>query len=313
MIEFNGVSKNFGATRALEQFSLTVRQGLVYGLIGPNGAGKTTAMSILATLQLPGAGTVTVDGRDVVREAGEVRGRIGYMPDFFGVYDDLRAAEYLEFFAAAYHIPAGQRSRLAAGLLELVDLPDKAGVYVDSLSRGMKQRLALARCLVHDPKVLILDEPASGLDPRARAEMKEIIRHLKQMDKTVLISSHILPELAEVCDEVAIMDKGKLVACGTVAEITAVSRGARQMRIEVLDRAEELADYLATRPGVSDSHADGPAVQFIFSGEQAEQAGLLQAIITAGWPVAEFGEVKRNLEEAFMAVTGEEAANDGGN
>jgi len=313
MIEFNGVSKNFGATRALEQFSLTVRQGLVYGLIGPNGAGKTTAMSILATLQLPGAGTITVDGRDVVREAGEVRGRIGYMPDFFGVYDDLRAAEYLEFFAAAYHIPAGQRSRLAAGLLELVDLPDKAGVYVDSLSRGMKQRLALARCLVHDPKVLILDEPASGLDPRARAEMKEIIRHLKQMDKTVLISSHILPELAEICDEVAIMDKGKLVACGTVAEITAVSRGARQMRIEVLDRAEELAAYLATRPGISDSHADGPSVQFIFSGEQAEQAGLLQAIITAGWPVAEFGEVKRNLEEAFMAVTGEEAANDGGN
>lgn len=305
MIRFNGVSKHFGATRALDGFSLEVREGLVYGLIGPNGAGKTTAMSILATLLLPDAGTATVDGLDVVREAREVRGRIGYMPDFFGVYDGLRAAEYLEFFAAAYHIPPEERQRLAKMLLELVNLPDKADVYVDSLSRGMKQRLALARCLVHDPKVLILDEPASGLDPRARAEMKEIIRHLKQLNKTVLISSHILPELAEICDEVAIMDRGRLVACGTVAEITAVSRGARQMKVEVLDRAEELAGFLASRSGITEPFVDGPAVKFFLNGERAEQAALLQEIIYAGWPVAEFGEVKRNLEEAFMAVTGE--------
>ncbi|HOV80474.1 MAG TPA: ABC transporter ATP-binding protein [Bacillota bacterium] len=305
MIRFNGVSKHFGATRALDGFSLEVGEGLVYGLIGPNGAGKTTAMSILATLLLPDAGTATVDGLDVVREAREVRGRIGYMPDFFGVYDGLRAGEYLEFFAAAYHIPPAERQRLAKMLLELVNLPDKAGVYVDSLSRGMKQRLALARCLVHDPRVLILDEPASGLDPRARAEMKEIIRHLKHLNKTVLISSHILPELAEICDEVAIMDAGRLVACGTVAEITAVSRGARQMRVEVLDRAEELAGFLASRPGVVDAVADGPEVRFFFGGSQAEQAGLLQAITNGGWPVVEFREVRRNLEEAFMAVTGE--------
>ncbi|NPV73886.1 MAG: ABC transporter ATP-binding protein [Pelotomaculum sp.] len=305
MIRFNGVSKHFGATRALDGFSLEVREGLVYGLIGPNGAGKTTAMSILATLLLPDAGTATVDGLDVVREAREVRGRIGYMPDFFGVYDGLRAAEYLEFFAAAYHIPPEERRRLAKMLLELVNLPDKADVYVDSLSRGMKQRLALARCLVHDPKVLILDEPASGLDPRARAEMKEIIRHLKHLNKTVLISSHILPELAEICDEVAIMDAGRLVVCGTVAEITAVSRGARKMRVEVLDRAEELAGFLASRPGVGEAFVDGPEVRFFFGGGQAEQAGLLQAIVNGGWPVVEFGEVRRNLEEAFMAVTGE--------
>lgn len=313
MIKFKEVSKHFGATRALDQFSLEVGEGLVYGLIGPNGAGKTTAMSILATLLLPDAGTATVDGRDVGREAGEVRGRIGYMPDFFGVYDGLRATEYLEFFTAAYHIPSERRPRLAKVLLELVNLPDKADVYVDSLSRGMKQRLALARCLVHDPKVLILDEPASGLDPRARAEMKEIIRHLKHLNKTVLISSHILPELAEICDEVAIMDSGRLVACGTVAEITAASRGARQMRVEVLDRAEEMAGYLASRPGVTEPFADGRSVRFFFSGGHAEQVELLQAIVTAGWPVAEFGEVKRNLEEAFMAVTGEEVAGVGGN
>lgn len=308
MIKFDGVSKYFGATMALDHFSLEVRRGLVYGLIGPNGAGKTTAMSILATLLLPDAGKATVDGRDVVGEAGEVRGRIGYMPDFFGVYDGLRAAEYLEFFAAAYHIPAEKRPGLAKMLLELVNLPDKASVYVDSLSRGMKQRLALARCLVHDPGVLVLDEPASGLDPRARAEMKEIIRHLKQLNKTILISSHILPELAEICDEVAIMESGKLVACGTVAEITAESRGARQMKVEVLDRAEELAGYLGFRPGVSNAFTDGPAVKFLFSGKQEEQAELLRVIISEGWPVAGFGEVKRNLEEAFMAVTGKEVA-----
>lgn len=313
MIKFEQVSKSFGATKALDQFSLTVREGLVYGLIGPNGAGKTTAMSILATLQLHDAGVITVDGRDVAKEAAEVRSRIGYMPDFFGVYDDLRASEYLEFFAAAYRIPAGRWPGLTAKLLELVNLPDKTNVYVDSLSRGMKQRLALARCLVHDPKVLILDEPASGLDPRARAEMKEILRHLKQMGKTVLISSHILPELAEICDEVAIMDQGRLVACGPVAEITAVSRGARQMSISVLDKAEELAAYLSARPGVSDVQAAADSLSFVFSEGQAEQAALLQAIITAGWPVAAFGEVKRNLEEVFMSVTGEEVAENGGN
>jgi ABC-2 type transport system ATP-binding protein len=313
MIKFDEVGKYFGATRALDHFSLEVRKGLVYGLIGPNGAGKTTAMSILATLLLPDAGTATVDGRDVVTEAAEVRGRIGYMPDFFGVYDGLRAAEYLEFFAAAYHIPAEKRPRLAKALLELVNLPDKADVYVDSLSRGMKQRLALARCLVHDPRILILDEPASGLDPRARAEMKEIIQYLKQLNKTVLISSHILPELAEICDEVAIMNAGRLVACGTVAAITEESRGARQMKVEVLDRAEELAGYLGSRAGVSNPFTEGSAVKFFFSGEQAGQAELLRAITGEGWLVAEYGEVKRNLEEAFMAVTGEEVAAGGGN
>jgi len=305
MIKFVEVSKNFGATRALDNFSLEIGEGVVYGLIGPNGAGKTTAMNILATLLPPDAGKATVDGLDVVREAGEVRGRIGYMPDFFGVYDGLRAAEYLEFFAAAHHVPAERRSRLAGTLLELVNLPDKADVYVDSLSRGMKQRLALARCLVHDPRALILDEPASGLDPRARAEMKEIIRHLKQLNKTVLISSHILPELAEICDEVAIMAAGRLVVSGPVAEITAVSRGARQMRVEVLERAAELADFLTTRPGVNETQADGPEVRFFFGGSRAEQAGLLQAVLSGGWPVVEFGEVRRNLEEAFMAVTSE--------
>lgn len=303
MITFDRVDKRFGPIKALDQFSLQVPRGLVCGLIGPNGAGKTTAMSILATLQLPDTGAVKVDGRDVVAEPLEVRGKIGYMPDFFGVYDGLRASEYLEFFAAAYHLPPQGRRRLVEKLLELVNLPDKTNDYVDSLSRGMKQRLALARCLVHDPRVLILDEPASGLDPRARAEMKEIIRGLKQLNKTVLISSHILPELAEICDEVAIIESGKLVVSGKVTEITAFSRGARQFKMEVLEKAEDLAVFMADRAGVSEAWAEGTTVRFLFSGGPADQAGLLQAVVNAGWPVAEFSEIKINLEEAFMAVT----------
>jgi ABC-2 type transport system ATP-binding protein len=313
MIKFRCVSKRFGATRALDQFSLDVPGGLVYGLIGPNGAGKTTAMSILATLQLPDAGNVAVDGRDVAGEQGEVRGMIGYMPDFFGVYDGLRTSEYLEFFAAAYHVPSGRRPSLVKDLLELVNLPDKGDSYVDSLSRGMKQRLALARCLVHDPKVLILDEPASGLDPRARAELKEIIRHLKQLNKTVLISSHILPELAEICDEMAIMDRGRLVACGTVPEITAVSRSVKQIRVEVLDRAEEMAAYLASLSGVKGVRVDGNVITFYLSRERAGQAELLQEMIRDGWSVLEFGEIRRNLEEAFIAATDGEVEKVAGN
>lgn len=309
MIKMSNVNKQFGRVKALENFSLHVPPGKVFGLIGPNGAGKTTAMSILATLLLPDSGSAAIDGKDVVRETAEVRGLFGYMPDFFGVYDGLRAAEYLEFFASAYHIPAAQRPLLARRLLELVNLGDKAEEYVDSLSRGMKQRLALARCLVHNPKVLILDEPASGLDPRARAEMKEIIKQLKQMGKTVLISSHILPELAEMCDEVAIMEQGRLLACGTVNEITAAEMGSRSLKIVVIDRARELNDFLNGRTEVTDTVPDKTGVEFIFHGQQTAQAELLRDIVSGGWQVVEFSEIKRNLEQAFMSVTREVSAN----
>lgn len=313
MIRLTGVTKRFGAIRALDNFSLEIDEGLVYGLIGPNGAGKTTAMNILATLLLPDAGTARVAGRDVVHEPGAVRSLIGYMPDFFGVYDGLRSTEYLEFFAAAYGVPAAKRPGLIKDLLELVNLPDKGDVYVDTLSRGMKQRLALARCLVHDPKVLILDEPASGLDPRARAELKEIIRQLKHLRMTVLISSHILPELAEMCDAVAIMDSGRLVAGGTVSEITTAAQGARLLQVKVTERAAGLAEFLNKHPEVAGAWLEASTVQFYFKGDPGQQAGLLQALVAAGWPVIEFGEVKRNLEEAFMAVTGEEGEGNGGN
>ena len=313
MIRLKGITKQFGNITALDNFSLEIGAGVVYGLIGPNGAGKTTAMSILATLLLPDAGTAWVDGRDVVREPEAVRSRIGYMPDFFGVYDGLRACEYLEFFAAAYRVPVLKRAQLIQNLLELVNLSDKSDVYVDTLSRGMKQRLALARCLVHDPPVLILDEPASGLDPRARVELKEIIRQIKSLQKTVLISSHILPELAEMCDEVAIMDHGQLVTSGPVIEIVQASQGGRQLKALVLENAEALAQFLGMQSGVAGVWVEGLTVHFFYSGDDSQQARLLQVLVQQGWPVLEFTEVRRNLEEAFMAVTGEEAVGNGGN
>lgn len=310
MIQVTGLVKKFGKTTALDALNMAVPKGSIYGLIGPNGAGKTTAMSILSTLLLPDGGTALVDGHDVVAEPIAVRGVIGYMPDFFGVYDGLKTYEYLDFFAAAYYIPEKTRKPLLGELLELVNLADKYDSYVDLLSRGMKQRLALARCLIHDPKVLILDEPASGLDPRARAELKEIIKHLKQLDKTVLISSHILPELGEICDQVGIMENGRLIASGPVEEITATGKGASLLRIEVLERINELADFVKSRNRVSNVEQDESGLRLIFSGDPRDRGELLRKIVEGGWAVTEFSETKRNLEEAFMAVTGEADENE---
>ncbi|CCO07434.1 ABC transporter ATP-binding protein [Desulforamulus hydrothermalis] len=304
-IEMKNLTKIYGHNYALRDFTLNIETGRVYGLIGPNGAGKTTAMSVLATLLAPDGGSATVGGHDVVREPAAVRRMIGYMPDFFGVYDGLKANEYLDFYAAAYRIPVSRRPRLIQDLLELVNLSDKTDTYVDFLSRGMKQRLALARCLVHDPAVLILDEPASGLDPRARAEMKEVIRQLRRMSKTILISSHILPELAEMCDNIAIMEQGRLVAHGTVEEVTAARQGSRVFKIEVADKLEELLDYLHKRPDIVSVDSENGWAKVALAGNKAAQGRLLRDIMNEGWQVLEFAEMKGNLEDAFMAVTGE--------
>lgn len=304
-IEINNLTKLYGTNYALKNFSLNIEAGRVYGLIGPNGAGKTTAMSILATLLAPDTGTALVGGHDVVKEPAMVRRLIGYMPDFFGVYDGLKTTEYLEFYAAAYRIPAQQRPRLVADLLELVNLTEKAHCYVDLLSRGMKQRLALARCLVHDPQVLILDEPASGLDPRARAEMKEVIRQLRRMNKTVLISSHILPELAEMCDNIAILEQGRLVANGTVEEVVSERRGTRLLKVDVADRLPELLTFLLGQPGVLKVDGDAGWARVSYGENKQAQGQLLRELLRQDFEVLEFAELKGNLEDAFMAVTGE--------
>lgn len=308
VVEIKSLTKIYGTNYALRDFTLNIEAGRVYGLIGPNGAGKTTAMSILATLLAPDGGTATVGGYDVMKEAAAVRRLIGYMPDFFGVYDGLKAWEYLEFYAAAYRIPVAKRPQLCRDLLELVNLSEKADSYVDLLSRGMKQRLAMARCLVHDPAVLILDEPASGLDPRARAEMKEVIRQLRRMNKTILISSHILPELAEMCDNIAILEQGRLVANGTVEEVTAARQGTRVLKVDVAEKLPELLDFLRDQPGVVNLDGDAGWARVSFSGNKKEQGELLQEIIKQGFYVLEFAEVKGNLEDAFMAMTGEVGA-----
>ena len=239
MIRTNLLTKFYGNLQALVDLDLNIQQGDIFGFIGPNGAGKTTTMRILATLLEPTRGKAFVNGMDVTKHGSKVRRSVGYMPDFMGVYDDLKVFEYLEFFAAAFSIHRSKRKAVVEGVLELTDLKSKKAVTVDSLSRGMQQRLGVARVLIHDPKVLILDEPASGLDPRARIEIRELLRELKRMGKTIMISSHILSELEEICDRVGILEHGKLVFSGTLEEIRAQLGLQSKVRVTVASNEQK--------------------------------------------------------------------------
>ncbi|UYZ11507.1 ABC transporter ATP-binding protein [Brevibacillus sp. WF146] len=303
MIETVHLSKRYGSLRALSDLNLRIEQGKVFGFIGPNGAGKSTTMLILATLLEPTEGQAFVCGYDVMKEPAAVRQSIGYMPDFFGVYDNLTAREYLDFYAGAYKIPASKRTALIADLLELVNLSNKADAYVDSLSRGMQQRLGLARCLVHDPEVLILDEPASGLDPRARIELREILKQLRAMGKTILISSHILPELAELCDEIGVIEQGRLIACGALDDVSVRARGITLMLVRTLTNRHQAGRVLSQCPLVKDLEEQEDGFRFRFVGGEAEKAGLLQELVDAGAAVTYFGESSENLEAVFLAIT----------
>lgn len=305
MIEIQNLTKKFGSFTALDQLTMTVGEGVVFGFVGANGAGKSTTFSILATLLSPSSGDAFINGKSVVKEPKEVRKLIGYMPDFFGVYDQLKTDEYLDFYGACYGLSEKQRKVLIPQLLELVNLTDKRYEYVDLLSRGMKQRLCLARSLIHDPKVLILDEPASGLDPRARVEMREIIKQLKQMGKTILISSHILPELAEMCDEIGVIDRGKLIAHGNVDSIQSKLQGDKNITIKVLHEIEKTVKFLEEDPFVSSIEVleGNEAITFIYKGTKEEQMKLLQRVIVAGLPVYSFMEDEKDLEDVYMAIT----------
>lgn len=303
MIEIRNLSKRYGTFHALKDISLYIEKGTVFGFVGPNGAGKSTTMSILATLMLPTSGVAKVGGYDVTRHPKEVRKRIGYMPDFFGVYDQLKATEYLHFYGASYGIPRAEREQLIPQLLELVNLTDKADTYVDSLSRGMKQRLCLARCLVHDPEVLILDEPASGLDPRARIEMREILKELKLMGKTIIISSHILPELAEMVDEIGVIEHGEMVAQGKVSDIQNRLRVKKVIHIRTLERGEELAEKLRDEPLVTSVLTDNTGVHVHYSGDDVQQSELLRRVISWEIPIVSFQEAQSNLEDVFLEIT----------
>ena len=307
IIETRDLSKRYGKLLALKGLNLTVEEGAVFGFVGPNGAGKTTTMRILATLLRPSAGQAWVAGRSVHTDRRGVRRAIGYMPDFFGVYGDMKVWEYLDFFAACYGIPESVRRGLIGDLLALVDLEHRRDDYVDALSRGMKQRLCLARSLAHDPQVLILDEPASGLDPRARVEIRELLRELQQMGKTILVSSHILSEIEEVCTHIGIIEAGELVAYGTMKEMRERIRAQRIVRVGLLERADEAFSWLEGYPGVlqveqATNGGEGDLL-VTFEGDDAALAGLMRALVEAGFPLMTFHEESGNLEDVFMRLT----------
>jgi len=305
MIEIRDLTKRYGSFTALDQLNLSLEEGVVFGFVGANGAGKSTTFSILATLLSPTSGDALINGKSVIKEPKEVRKQIGYMPDFFGVYDQLKVDEYLDFYGASYGIGAADRKVLIPQLLELVNLTHKRYDYVDLLSRGMKQRLCLARALIHDPKVLILDEPASGLDPRARVEMRDILRNLKTMGKTILISSHILPELAEMCDEIGVIDNGKLIAHGNVASIQAQLQGEKRIVIKVTDQLNEVRAFLEEDPLISsiDLMDNRLEIAFNYRGTNADQVALLKKAILANLPIYALSEEEKDLEDVFMAIT----------
>jgi ABC-2 type transport system ATP-binding protein len=309
VIETRGLVKRYDGELAVAGVDLVVGPGEIYGLVGPNGAGKTTIMRILATLLAPTGGQALVCGIDVSADPTEVRRRIGYMPDFYGIYDDLRVSEYLDFFARCYGVPAARRAGMIGELLEIVGLADKRDAYVESLSRGMRQRLCLAHTLVHDPQLLILDEPASGLDPRARVEMREILRELRTMGKTILVSSHILTEVGELCTSVGIIDRGRLLRSGQIAEIERSLRATALLRINVISDSEAAIAWLGTDPRVGDvlavsSEAPITTLEVPFDGPADEQAALLRSMIEAGHTVSGFSQATSDLEEIFLKVTG---------
>ena len=307
MLKIDGLVKNYGKFTAVDHLTLAVEKGSVCGFVGPNGAGKTTTMRIMAGLLNATSGSVMIDEVEVTKNPRVLREKIGYMPDFFGVYDNLKVTEYMDFFAGAYGISYKERGPIINNLLEIVDLSHKKDFYVDSLSRGMKQRLCLARSLVHDPELLILDEPASGLDPRARVEIKEVLKQLQEMGKTIIISSHILPELAEMCTEICIINQGKLAAQGSVQEIMQKLSQKRMIHVQPLNDVERAIQILKEQPFIRAVVEKTRDVEFEFTGTNDQLSNVLKQLILAEIPILSFKEKEGNLEEVFMQITGGES------
>ncbi len=304
MIEVTHFTKKYGDFVAVDDLSLSIGPGEVFGFIGPNGAGKSTTIRFLATLLRPTSGEGTVAGRSVTQDPMGVRRVIGYMPDDFGVYDGMKVWEFLDFFAVAYEIPRAYRKKIIGQVLELLDLTHKRDDYVNGLSKGMKQRLCLAKTLVHDPPVLILDEPASGLDPRARLEMKALLNELRGMGKTILVSSHILSELADFCTSIGVIERGRLLAAGSITEITRQLRQHRVLKVRVADdSADRAATILRDESNVKGVETFDHTVTAEFSGQDEDLARLLGRLISAGVGVHSFSEEELSLEEVFMMIT----------
>ncbi|MFU8772289.1 MAG: ATP-binding cassette domain-containing protein [Anaerolineales bacterium] len=302
-IETRSLSRSFGKLIAVKDLNLKIPAGAIYGLIGPNGAGKTTTLRMLAGLLEPTRGQILVDGQQVNHDWRDLQRKIGYMPDFFGVYEDMLVWEYLDFFARCYGIDTQRRGQVVVELLELVDLANKRDSYVQTLSRGMRQRLCLAHTLVHDPQVLLLDEPASGLDPRARVEMRELLRELGSMGKTIVLSSHILSELAELCDSIGIIEKGDLVISGSLTEIRQHALQTRNLRLRILTNLDAAKSILQSQPGVNNITTVNGEFEVEFHGDEESAADLLHTLITSGVRLAAFQEVASDLEEIFLRLT----------
>lgn len=326
-IELRRLFRYFGKTKAVHDISFTVARGHVFGYIGPNGAGKTTSMRILSTLDLPSFGDAFVDGFSVVNDPELVRRRLGFMPDSFGTYRDVNCEEYLDFFARAYGLVGRQRTERLRWVLEFTGTVGMKDKPIRGLSKGMKQRLCLGRALVHDPKVMILDEPAAGLDPRARIQLRKMIRELADRGKTILISSHILTELAEMCDSVGIIEQGQLLATGSVEDIQRQRNQTRELIVRVLDRSEEAAaalkTHLPSKLSIEDATAiqvepavnahpvvepgkivvDGELIRFEFEGDVRDQAELVAWLVGQGFAIAEVQSHRKSLEDVFLQVT----------
>ena len=298
-----GLTRTYGNMTALNALDLTINRGDLFGFIGSNGAGKTTTLRILATFLAPTAGQAFVLGHDVVRDADAVRHVIGYMPDFFGVYKDMEVTEYLDFFGACYKIPTAQREKTVSDVLELVGLSEKKGALIGALSRGMQQRLGLARVLIHDPALLLLDEPASGLDPRARIEMMAILQELQRMGKTIIISSHILSELQTLCNRVAIIEKGKLIYSGPVQGVRDQMSTGRVVWVKVSTDHAKAIELLRARPEVTHAEAVDGQVKITLLDHETDHSIIADVLVRGGARLLQLREDELGLEEVFMRVT----------
>ncbi len=303
MIELFDFGKDYGDFTAVQSLNLKIEAGEMFGFIGPNGAGKSTTIRYLATLLKASRGDATVNGHSVNKDPMAVRRSIGYMPDDFGVYDGMKVWEFLDFFAVAYKIGRSQRKKVIIDVLELLDLAHKRDDFVNGLSRGMKQRLCLAKTLVHDPPVLILDEPTSGLDPRARIEVKALLKELKRMGKTILISSHILSELADCCSSIGIIERGQLLMSGPIENVYRQIRRNRVVDIRFNDKAEAGISILRSCPELRDIDIDGDRVVVELEADDQQLADIMNRIMEEGIPMRSFNDQEPTLEDVFMMVT----------
>jgi ABC-2 type transport system ATP-binding protein len=316
IVETRGLTKCYrrGRPPAVDGLNLQVPPGSLFGFIGPNGAGKTTTLRMLAGLLEPTTGAILIDGVSLQHDPDAVHHRIGYMPDFIGLYTEMTSWQYLDFFARCHDLPAQRRQAMVTELLDLVGLADHRDDDIAHLSRGMQQRLCLAQALVHDPKVLLLDEPASGLDPRARVEMRELLRELVAMGKTIIVSSHVLSDLAEVCDRVGILGQGHLITSGPLAELRQQMRPGRMLRLHIFSAAEQALALLAAYPGVTNpvqldgDETGGFWLEAYLAGEPRSAADLLHHLVQNGVVVAEYRQAGNELEELFLQLTAAEAA-----